>query len=137
MTRFHSAALLIFRLFVSWDVSVLRSIAYGLEILFISSKMDDFFSPMIGLKFLMALGITENKDTFLKTSVFNRFSTVSAVVQKYDADVGRENVLLGNDVIIKCNIPSFVSDFVSIVAWIDSEGSSHTAEQNLMGNLYN
>lgn len=28
----------------------------------------------------------------------------------------------GNSAILKCNIPSFVADFVYVVAWIDSEG---------------
>lgn len=28
----------------------------------------------------------------------------------------------GNAAILKCTIPSFVADFVSVVAWIDEEG---------------
>lgn len=32
-----------------------------------------------------------------------------------------EQVLKGNAAILKCNIPSFVSDFVVIDAWIDEE----------------
>ena len=30
---------------------------------------------------------------------------------------------MGNDVVIKCNIPSFVADFVSVTAWVTSEGT--------------
>ena len=29
---------------------------------------------------------------------------------------------MGNDVLLKCNIPSFVSDFVAVTSWVDSEG---------------
>jgi hypothetical protein len=30
----------------------------------------------------------------------------------------------GNDLILKCVFPSHVSDMVSVIAWVDSEGSS-------------
>jgi hypothetical protein len=49
---------------------------------------------------------------------------ISAIVQPYETDVPAEYVLLGNDVIFKCKIPSFVDDFVTIINWIDSEGDS-------------
>ena len=42
----------------------------------------------------------------------------------YEAGGGdKEYIILGNDVLLKCNIPSFVSDFVSVTSWVDSEGS--------------
>lgn len=34
-----------------------------------------------------------------------------------------EHVLKGNSAILKCHIPSFVSDFVIIDAWIDEEAN--------------
>jgi hypothetical protein len=43
--------------------------------------------------------------------------------------VPEESVILGNDVVIKCNIPSFVADFVSVVGWVDSEGSTFLVSQ--------
>ena len=42
--------------------------------------------------------------------------------QRYEVDILRESVLLGNDAIFKCSIPSHVSDFVLVEAWLDSEG---------------
>ena len=45
-----------------------------------------------------------------------------------------EDVLLSNDVLFKCNIPSFISDFVSVIGWVDSEGSNHNAENQYLGN---
>ena len=59
---------------------------------------------------------------------------ISAVVQSYDTNVAMEDVLLGNDVLFKCNIPSFISDFVSVIGWVDSEGSSHSGEKGYLGN---
>ena len=37
--------------------------------------------------------------------------------------VPEDSVIIGNDVVIKCNIPSFVADFVSVTAWVTSEGT--------------
>lgn len=47
------------------------------------------------------------------------------VGQKFKAHVPRETyVILGNDAILKCEIPSFVADLVFVDSWIDSEGQS-------------
>lgn len=32
----------------------------------------------------------------------------------------------GNSAIVKCSIPSFVADFVHVVAWVDDEGTEYT-----------
>jgi hypothetical protein len=36
----------------------------------------------------------------------------------------------GNSAIMKCSIPSFVSDFVSVTAWIDEDGTEYLASEN-------
>ena len=43
--------------------------------------------------------------------------------QKYNTRSYPEDVILGNDAIMKCTIPSFVADFVSVQDWEDSEGT--------------
>lgn len=43
------------------------------------------------------------------------------VFQSYSVNVMDENVLRGNTAIVKCHIPSFVSDFVVVDAWIEIE----------------
>ena len=50
------------------------------------------------------------------------FSFFAAVSQNYNTRVSPEDVILGNDAIMKCSIPSFVSDFVTVQDWKDSEG---------------
>lgn len=35
----------------------------------------------------------------------------------------KEYVMRGNAAILKCSIPSFVADFVHVIAWVDDEGS--------------
>ena len=43
--------------------------------------------------------------------------------QPYRVTVPEDSVILGNDVVIKCNIPSFVADFLSVTSWVNSEGT--------------
>lgn len=40
-----------------------------------------------------------------------------AVVQGYETDVIKEFAISGNDAIIKCSIPSYVADLVSVISW--------------------
>ncbi|XP_047472750.1 Down syndrome cell adhesion molecule-like protein Dscam2 isoform X33 [Penaeus chinensis] len=57
-------------------------------------------------------------------TVHSRDVHVRAVVpQLYSAEVLTEYVIRGNSAILKCNIPSFVADFVSVQAWVADDGS--------------
>jgi hypothetical protein len=44
------------------------------------------------------------------------------VNQIYETRVGDEFVMLGNDVLVKCLLPSFVADNIQVEGWITSEG---------------
>lgn len=44
-----------------------------------------------------------------------------------------ENVLRGNAAIVKCHIPSFVSEYVSVLSWIIFEGEIEEKEINGTG----
>jgi hypothetical protein len=46
------------------------------------------------------------------------------VVQHYDVYVEMEHVILGNDALLKCKIPSHLADFVTVAGWVDNEGSA-------------
>ena len=50
------------------------------------------------------------------------FPLPTAVTQNYATEPINEYVILGNDVIMKCDVPSFVTDFVLIVGWEDDSG---------------
>lgn len=52
---------------------------------------------------------------------------IVVAVQGYDTYVNQAHVIQGNDVIVKCDIPSFVTDFVQVVSWQDSEGKEFQA----------
>ena len=47
----------------------------------------------------------------------------SAVTQNYVTEPINEYVIVGNDAIMKCSIPSFMSDFISVVGWTDNSGN--------------
>lgn len=44
------------------------------------------------------------------------------VSQFYESQVSDEYVIKGNAAVLKCNIPSFVSDHVEVIAWVDTNG---------------
>ncbi|MPC96061.1 hypothetical protein E2C01_091298 [Portunus trituberculatus] len=50
---------------------------------------------------------------------------LTVVPQSYLLEAESENVIRGNSAILKCKIPSFVADFVSVQAWVDSEGTNY------------
>ena len=67
----------------------------------------------------------------------NENNNISVAMQSYRVDVGLIQVILGNDALMKCDIPSFVTDFVSVSAWVDSEGTAfpeNTSNGNLISN---
>ena len=61
---------------------------------------------------------------------------LAVVFQEFNANVDTENyVIKGNDVLLKCDIPSFVTDLVQITGWIDSSENEYLPKNG--GNLQN
>ena len=59
------------------------------------------------------------------------FTVIFLVVsQEYSTKAEDEYVIKGNDVLIKCKIPSFVADFVQIIGWIDNDHKPILADGN-------
>lgn len=48
---------------------------------------------------------------------------MSVINQHYQPEILTEYVIRGNSAILKCSIPSFVSDFVRVESWIDEEAN--------------
>lgn len=55
-------------------------------------------------------------------NLFSYILIFAVVSQAYTANVMDESVLKGNTAILKCHIPSFVSDFVTVVSWLQEDG---------------
>ena len=53
--------------------------------------------------------------------------------QIYKTDGSQEYVILANDALIKCQYPSFVSEFLTILGWANSEGEFYNADQDNHG----
>lgn len=49
----------------------------------------------------------------------------AVLAQDFKSHVSAETyVILGNDVVLRCDIPSFVVDMVTVVSWHDNEGNA-------------
>ena len=68
------------------------------------------------------------RQLFLLTNACTPFISV-VVTSDYDVDVYKETVIRGNDALLKCQIPSFVSDLVFVEGWVDSQGNEIRANQ--------
>ena len=59
----------------------------------------------------------------MRLQFFSFFLLISAsllvVAQAYLAETHNEHVIAGNAAVVKCEIPSFVADFVSVTAWTE------------------
>lgn len=43
------------------------------------------------------------------------------VVQTYETRVADEFVIIGNDALVKCSVPSYAADFMEVVGWVTNE----------------
>lgn len=61
----------------------------------------------------------------------------AVVTQQYSVNVMDEHVLRGNTAIIKCHIPSFVADYVTVASWVQGaqDGQHEIREDYAYGNI--
>ena len=70
------------------------------------------------------------------SSVFLR----QVVRQDYTTKAEDEYVIRGNDVLMKCKVPSFVSDQINVVGWVDNSGKTYqmsAKDSNFQGKNFN
>lgn len=48
----------------------------------------------------------------------------TVVIQTYEIEADNEYVIRGNSAVMKCEVPSFVADFVYVEMWQDSQGNT-------------
>ena len=53
----------------------------------------------------------------------NIILSILVTQQQYKTSAHEEYIITGNDALMKCSIPSFMSDFVFVTSWVDSEGN--------------
>lgn len=57
----------------------------------------------------------------------------TVVTQYYDTDVNKEYVIRGNPAVLKCQIPSFVADFVEVISWHTDQDETFDASETKFG----
>ena len=50
--------------------------------------------------------------------------------QGYRTEPSNEDIVLGNDALMKCKIPSYVADMVEVVGWVNSEAAEYRVNNN-------
>ena len=55
------------------------------------------------------------------------------VSQDYSTRVSDVYVIIGNSALMKCDVPSFVADFVSVNSWINNQGEEYFSTNNNNG----
>ena len=60
-------------------------------------------------------------------------SLITAVSQYFEAQVYDVFAIRGNAAIFKCQVPSFVADYVEVAGWIDSNDGRYSTEEELYG----
>ncbi|XP_059046534.1 cell adhesion molecule Dscam2 isoform X50 [Achroia grisella] len=67
-------------------------------------------------------------------TIHSRDVNVRAVItQHYDTDVNKEYVIMGNSIVIKCQVPSFVADFIEVLSWHTDENEDFIPGGNYEG----
>jgi hypothetical protein len=83
------------------------------------------------------IAVNQNKDagySFGVTFHMPRLFRCVAVNQNYVTEPINEHVILGNDAIMRCSVPSFMSDFISVAGWADNSGNEYHAQDFKLGN---
>lgn len=67
----------------------------------------------------------KSRDILFIHSFHSEYFLFPVVSQFFESQVSDEYVIKGNAAVLKCNIPSFVSDHVEIIEWVDSNGAQY------------
>ena len=86
----------------------------------IDSEANDLGEHLSGTFQHVSVYLNSVKDCLL-------ISKFLVVHQGFETDVFKVNVILSNDILLKCVFPSHVSDLLSVLSWADSEGNTYTA----------
>ena len=65
--------------------------------------------------------------------VFSVFFVHAVVTQPYQPEILTEYVIRGNSAILKCSIPSYIAEFVTVEAWIREDGEVYIPEDPAVG----
>lgn len=55
------------------------------------------------------------------------------VTQSFEVEADNEYVIRGNSAVMRCEIPSYVADFVQVEGWQDSDGKTWKSGEKIEG----
>jgi hypothetical protein len=58
------------------------------------------------------------------------------VGQSYAAEVANQHVMAHNAALLTCQLPSFVTDLVRVVGWVDDQGNEYLGSTSNYGNWH-
>lgn len=101
----------------------------------VPSKIRLFLKKNPCLHFLFCFDFTKLDSPIdsIRKNTINESYHFSVVQQFYQTRVIDEFVLRGNAATLKCNLPSFISDFVSVESWISDDGTEILPNANDFG----
>lgn len=73
---------------------------------------------------------------YFAVSLTIKIEKFPVVIQQYEAEADNEYVIRGNSAIMKCEIPSYVSDFIVVDMWADSDGGSYYPNNDNYGTFH-
>ena len=76
-------------------------------------------------------------DDKVRFCLTNKNNVFAVVAQDYNTEAHNVYVIIGNVALLKCEIPSFVADFVSVVSWTDEQEIEFFPSDQSMGKLVN
>ena len=59
------------------------------------------------------------------------------VSQEYETDVNKERAIAGNSAIMKCDITSFIADFVTVTGWLEESQDIEYFPSDNFGTMVN
>ena len=89
-------------------------------------------ADVVAKKFVsFSVGIFDDALCSLNSIILNFDIYFLVIQQDFKIHVAFETyVILGNDALLKCEVPSFVSDLVDIFGWIDNGGNQFLTDFN-------
>ena len=93
------------------------------------------------LQIRFGLNLTAGSIKYLivrQTSLYNNiigFSPNLVASHEYVTEAHNVYVINGNSALLKCQIPSFVADFVQVDSWVDDKGNQFVVDARDFGNF--
>lgn len=81
----------------------------------------------------MATKLSLNICTQFSVTYYTITLYFSVVIQTYEIEADNEYVIRGNSAVMKCEVPSFVADFVHVEMWQDSMNNTYLPGQDSYG----